>query len=98
MKVHATKRVKVWADIDLGVADFVKLLQTYKGVTTHASCQGTIGEGGPHPYRSQVLCTWTPKAYERLRKEFDITLPAGSNGWGYVHPPILKQIRRWRRK
>jgi hypothetical protein len=85
---HPTKRIQVWADVDIGIADLVEYLNTIPGVTTHASCQGTIGEGGPHPYRPQVMCTWTPEALERLRDEFDITME-GNATWGYVHPKEL---------
>lgn len=81
---HETRPVQVWVDVDLGIVDLVIYLNTIPGVRTIASCQGTIGEGGPHPYRAQVMCDWTDAAGERLRKEFDIT-PLGLN-WGYVHP------------
>lgn len=81
---HKTRPVKVWADVDEGVADMVAYLNTIDGVRTHASCQGTIGEGGPNPYRPQVMATWSAQAFERLRTEFDVT-PLG-DGWGYLHP------------
>lgn len=84
---HATKRIQVWIDCDTEIAELVLYLNTIPGVTTHASCQGTIGEDGPNPYRAQVMCTWTPEAFERLKSEFDITIPEDCNGtWGYVHP------------
>jgi hypothetical protein len=88
---HKTRPVQVWADIDLGIADCVEYLNTVPGVRTHASCQGTIGEGGSHPYRAQVMVTWeTPEALERLKAEFDITVPEDCNGsWFYVHPRDL---------
>lgn len=81
---HKTVRVQVWADVDEGIADLVRYLQTIDGVTTHASCQGTIGEGGPQPYRAQVMASWTDAAGERLRKEFGVK-ELGKN-WGYIHP------------
>jgi hypothetical protein len=81
---HKTRPVQVWVDADLGIADLVVYLNTIPGVRTDASCQGTIGEGGPNPYRAQVMCHWTNEAWPRLREEFDIT-PLGMN-WGYVHP------------
>ena len=65
---HKTKLVLVWAEIDCGIAEFVKRLQSFKGVLTHASCQGTIGGGGPNPYRAQVMCSWTPKGYKKLQR------------------------------
>jgi tRNA(Phe) wybutosine-synthesizing methylase Tyw3 len=43
--IHETIPVQVWADIDVGIADLVKLLNKIPGVRTFASCQGTIGEG-----------------------------------------------------
>lgn len=81
---HETRPVRVWVDVDRGVAELVEYLNTIPGVRTHASCQGTIGEGGPVPYRPQVMCSWTEEAFSRLASEFDIT-PTGE-GWGYVHP------------
>lgn len=81
---HKTVPVQVWADIDEGVAEMVRYLNTIPGVRTHASCQGTIGEGGPAPYRAQVMATWPPDTFERLKREFDVT-PEGDN-WGYLHP------------
>ena len=81
---HETRPVRVWADVDLGIADTVEYLNTIEGVRTHASCQGTIGEGGPQPYRAQVMCSWSDVAFERLKGEFDIT-ELGDH-FGYVHP------------
>jgi hypothetical protein len=85
---HETRPIQVWVDADLGIADMVAYLNTISGVRTEASCQGTIGEGGPHPYRAQVLCTWTPEALVRLQAEFDV-VPEGNGNWGYVHPRKL---------
>jgi hypothetical protein len=85
---HETQPVQVWADIDVGIADMVIYLNTIPGVRTHASCQGTIGEGGPSPYRPQVMTTWPDEAtFERLKAEFDVTV-LGEN-WGYLHPRAL---------
>jgi len=83
---HKQRTVLIPVDVDEGVADLVLYLNTIPGVRTHASCQGTIGEGGPNPYRAQVMCTWTSEAYERLKKEFDISLIDSDGTWGYVHP------------
>lgn len=86
---HKTRPIKVWVDVDFGISKTVLYLNTIPGVRTHSSCQGTIGEGGPHPYRAQVMCSWTPRALKRLRAEFDVTFPKGSNGtWGYIHPEV----------
>ena len=81
---HKTRMVQVWVDVDEGIADVVVYLNTIPGVRTQSSCQGTIGEGGPNPYRPQVMATWTVDALERLRKEFDVTRLG--DGWGYLHP------------
>jgi hypothetical protein len=84
---HETRPVQVWVDADVGIADLVIYLNTIDGVRTHASCQGTIGEGGPNPYRAQVMCSWAPEAFSRLEKEFEISYPEDCNKtWGYVHP------------
>lgn len=88
---HETRPVQVWADVDLGIADMVIYLNTIEGVRTQASCQGTIGEGGPNPYGPQVMCTWTPEAFPRLQAEFDVE-PEGNGLWGYVHPKKDSQI------
>ena len=84
MNNHKTRPVQVWTDVDEGIADMVIYLNTIEGVRTIASCQGTVGQGGPSPYRQQVMATWTPEAFERLRLEFDVT-PLGDS-WGYLHP------------
>lgn len=84
---HKTVPVQVWADIDEGIADFVRYLNTIEGVRTDASCQGTIGEGGPHPYRAYAIVHWwTPEALERLQAEFEVELQ-GNGTWGYAYPP-----------
>lgn len=81
---HRTVPVQVWADIDEGIAEMVRYLNTIPGVRTHASCQGTIGEGGPAPYQAQVMATWTDDAFERLKREFDVTVEG--DHWGLLHP------------
>ena len=81
---HETRPVQVWVDVDLGITDMVVYLNTIPGVRTLSSCQGTIGEGGPAPYRAQVMVTWSDEEIGRLRDEFDIT-ELGDH-WGYVHP------------
>lgn len=84
---HDTRPIQVWVDVDLGIADVVIYLNTIPGVRTLASCQGTIGEGGPDPYRPQVMATWTDEAFARLSAEFDISYPSeGCVNWGYLHP------------
>ena len=81
---HQTRPVQVWADVDVGIADIVEYLNTIPGVRTHASCQGTLGEGGAAPYRAQVRASWSAEALVRLQREFDLTIEG--EGWGYVHP------------
>lgn len=91
MPDHKQVPLQVWVDIDEGIADMVAYLNTIDGVRTHASCQGTIGEGGPAPYRAQVLVGWScHEAYERLHAEFDMSLEGWTwteaSGCCYVHP------------
>jgi hypothetical protein len=84
---HETRPIQVWIDADVGIADLVLYLNTIPGVRTHNSCQGSIGEGGPYPYRAYVMCSWTPEAFEQLSREFDISYPENCNKeWGCVHP------------
>lgn len=89
---HVTVPVRVIIDVDKGIAKFVRYLQTLPGVRTHASCEGTLGEGGPHPYHANVMVTWdNQKALQFLRERFDMTFLAGSRTWAYVHPPFPKE-------
>ena len=83
---HDTIPVWVLADIDKDIADVVKYLNTIPGVRTLTSCQGTIGEGGPNPYRAQVMARWSDDVDERLRSEFDVTELGLEGRWGYLHP------------
>jgi hypothetical protein len=72
--IHETVPVLVWADVDIGIANAVRRLNEIPGVRTHASCQGTLGEGGAEPYRAHVAVSWNaPEAFERIRAEFDIS-------------------------
>ncbi len=83
--VHEEIAVKVWADVDKGIADFVVYLNTIDGVRTDASCQGTIGEGGPAPYPAYVMAHWTEEALVRLKREFTVK-QEGNGTWGYIYP------------
>lgn len=88
---HPRKTIMVYVDVDVGIADLVLYLNTIPGVRTHASCQGTIGEGGPNPYRPQVMVTWdSPETFKRLKREFDVSNPDPEAvepwAWCYVHP------------
>ena len=81
---HVTRPVRVWADVDVGIVGMVEYLNTIPGVRTTASCQGTFGEGGPAPYRAQVMAHWPEDQEARLRAEFDVT--DLGECWGYLHP------------
>lgn len=80
---HPTTPIKVWADIDLGVVDMVVVLNSIEGVRTIASCQGTIGEGGPRPYPAHVMALWTPEALKEIRRYYDV-FPQPDGTWGTV--------------
>lgn len=82
--IHKQKPLKVWVDIDIGIYKMVKHLNTIKGVRTFASCQGTIGEGGPHPYPPDVMISASKKALKKVRKFYKIG--EKGNGWMYIHP------------
>lgn len=72
--VHETVPVLVWADVDVGIVDVVRRLNDIPGVRTHASCQGTLGEGGAKPYPPQVMVSWqTAKALAQIKAEFDVS-------------------------
>jgi len=84
--MHVTTTVWVKADVDEGIAQLVRELNEIGGVRTHTSCQGTIGEGGPHPYRAYVMCSWDSVAALRAIQARYIVRPQGNGTWGYVHP------------
>lgn len=82
--VHRTVPVQVWADVDEGVANFVRHLNTLPGVRTYASCQGTIGEGGPEPYPAFVMVGWENEEARRSLEAFGL-VPEGE-AFGRVFP------------
>jgi len=90
--IHATEPVLVWVDIDKEIVPVVKYLNSIPGVRTHASCQGTIGEGGPNPYRAQVMTSWpSQEVFEHFCALFDVESGCQesdtlANNWGYVKP------------
>jgi hypothetical protein len=87
MSIHETRPIQVWADIDTGIAETVEYLNTIPGVRTHASCQGTIGEGGPVPYRAYVQASWPDaETLAFLKTKFDVEVIGEGQAWGYVHP------------
>jgi hypothetical protein len=72
--MHKTRAIKVWADVDVGIASMVLYLNSISGVRTLASCQGSIGEGGASPYRPYVMVSWSrDEIFERLASEFDVS-------------------------
>ena len=82
---HKTVPIQVWVDVDEGIAETVKYLNTIPGVRTYASCQGTLGEGGPEPYGPQVMVSWKgADIMWRLSQEFALELLGES--LGYVRP------------
>ena len=88
---HKTVPVQVWADVDEGVAELVRYLNTIPGVRTHASCQGTLGEGGPEPYGPQVMISWNnDDVLDRIGREFSAELVGEC--LAYVRP--IKEARR----
>lgn len=56
--IHKTRALRVWVDVDEGIADLVLVLNDIPGVRTYASCQGTIDEGGAAPYAAHVMVGW----------------------------------------
>jgi hypothetical protein len=82
---HETRPVQVWVDADLRIAELVEQLNQISGVRTHASCQGTLGEGGPEQYGPYVEASWPDtKTLELLRTRYAVEIQ-GDN-WGYVRP------------
>ena len=94
---HKTRPVQVWVDADLGIANMVEDLNNIEGVRTHASCQGSIGEGGPEQYGPYVEISWPDKeTLELLRQEYTIEIQG--EAWGYARPkgenhaPIMREV------
>lgn len=88
MPNHKQIPVQVTVDVDEGIADMVRYLNTIPDVRTHTSCQGTIGEGGPKPYRAYVMAGYDSAAAKaRIDAEFDTdyTIYAHTPESGYVH-------------
>ena len=79
--------MQVWADVDVGVADFVRYLNTLDGVRTHSCCQGSIGEGGSDPYGAYVEAAWNSRGLKLLKDNPNIIIEYGENQWwGTLHP------------
>lgn len=76
---HDTIPVQVWADVDCGIADLVRYLNTIPGLRTDASCQGGKTYG---PY---VMVHWSSEeAFARIKAEFDLS--EVHEAWCHVHP------------
>lgn len=85
--MHETVAIRVWADVDVGIADAVRRLNEIPGIRTHASCQGTIGEGGAEPYGPYVMFSWSDgDALEAVCREFDVTPNAGASNLACASP------------
>lgn len=82
--IHESVPVPVWVDIDAGIAGDVRWLNSLHGVRTFASCQGTIGEGGPEPYPAQIMAWWPPEHDTAIKERFEVG--ERGNGWSYLHP------------
>ncbi len=99
--IHETVPVLVWADIDKGIADMVRYLNTIPGIRTDASCQGTIGEGGPYPYPPEVTVHWkSADTFKRLSEEFDVSALNGIDSaiehqWCMLHPKGSRGNWEW---
>lgn len=90
-KPHATVPVLVWADVDVGIAAAVEALNALPGVRTHASCQGSVGEGGAEPYRAYVMVSWeSPAVRETIGRLYDLEVCGPA--WGYARPRQLTAV------
>lgn len=82
--IHQTAPVEVWADVDVGIASVVRDLNAIPDVRTHASCQGTIGEGGREPYEAYVMVSWrTDRARAALEIRYNLVADGASHGTVY---------------
>jgi len=82
---HETRPILVWVDADLGIADMVESLNRIEGVRTHASCQGSIGEGGPEQYGSYVEISWPDgETLDLVRQDYEVETQG--EAWGYARP------------
>lgn len=88
--VHETRPIKVWADVDIGIADFVEYLNQISGVRTHGSCQGTLDEGGHEPYEAEVMVSWWHDDAKKSLEQFNLKIMG--EAFGYVYP------RSWRKE
>lgn len=78
MEIHKTVPIKVWVDIDKGIAHHVRWLNRLKGVRTFASCQGTKN------YPPDIMAYVPRRLMPLVKKRF--TLGEKGIGWQYLHP------------
>jgi tRNA(Phe) wybutosine-synthesizing methylase Tyw3 len=84
--IHKTVPIQVWVDVDEGIVEFVRKLNTIEGVRTHHSCQGTIGEGGAEPYPAYVAVSWADdEARDELKRTGDLVIEG--NNFGTLYRP-----------
>jgi|GEM_PF-6840329 len=83
-KPHPKTPRQVWVDVDEAVAADVEWLNSLAGVRTFASCKGTLGEGGPHPYAPYVMAWWPEMHGAAIRSRFRVG--ERGTGWAYLHP------------
>jgi hypothetical protein len=93
MKVHETRPILVWADVDVGIADLVEHLQRFAGVRTLTSCQGTVDEGGAEPYAGYVRITWRDdKVLAKLKRLFDVEVEGECYGMLRLKPGTAYKV------
>lgn len=84
---HKTVALQVWVDVDEGVADVVRHLNTMEGVRTHASCEGTPCLLYPGGLTCYVQVTWADDAaLARIQAAYPVRIESAENHWGYVLP------------
>lgn len=88
--MHETVEVQVWADVDVGIAECVRWLNSLPGVRTFASCQGTIGEGGASPYGPYIKAWWPEELDGMIREKFNVG--ESGDGWAEVYPKLCNQL------
>jgi hypothetical protein len=74
--------VLVWVDVDIGVAKWVRLLNSLPGVRTFASCQGT------ESYCAYIMVSFVDdKARARIERDFILEdVGMGNSNTFHAHP------------
>lgn len=80
--------VKVWIDVDPGIADFVTYLNMQPDVRTGASCQGwpPCGCGNCEGCPANVLVAAQTEDAKTWLKRFDSEKEHTYTGWWYIYP------------